>query len=62
MNILFFWPWKTPISTSATEAYEFYSSLKKMDTITLVYTFEEADYVFYMMGYRNILDFSSQLK
>ena len=55
MKIYFFWPFKNenkPTSRS-TESYEFYNALQKMENITLVNEFNEADYIFYMMALRN---------
>lgn len=56
-KIFFFWPYKNKnITSGSTEPYEFYNTLKIMKNITLVNTFDEADYIFYMMCTRNILN------
>ena len=56
-NIYFFWPYKNKnITSNSTESYEFYNTLKFMKNIKLVNTFDEADYIFYMMHIRNLLD------
>ena len=50
MKIYFFWPFKNKIPTrNQTESYEFYTALKNMENITLVNSFKEADFIFYMM-------------
>ena len=50
MKIYFFWPEKNKIpSSNDTEPFEFYTTLKKMENITLVNSFKEADFIFYMM-------------
>lgn len=54
MKIYFFWPFKDKIPNSgSTESYEFYNTLLAMDEITLVNSFEEADYIFFMMDLCN---------
>lgn len=55
MKIYFFWPFKNqnkPASGS-TESYEFYNALEKMEDIKLVESFDDADFVIYMMALRN---------
>lgn len=66
MKIYFFWPFKDKIPTSDTvESYEFYNGLKNTENVTLVNSFQEADYIFFMMDlyncynlkhYNNVLD------
>ena len=58
MNILFFYPYGNYVKLESenTEPYEFYRHLKKMDNIKLVNSYEEADYVIYMMHWRNCVN------
>ena len=45
-----------PPSINHTEIYEFYLSLKNREDVILVENYNEADYIFYMMHYRNCLE------
>tara|TARA_B100000035_G_scaffold245676_1_gene214309 strand:+ start:9772 stop:10704 length:933 start_codon:yes stop_codon:yes gene_type:complete len=55
MKIYFFWPFKNQNKpkSSSTESYEFYNALDKNDDVKLVESFEDADFVIYMMALRN---------
>jgi len=53
MKIYFFLPFKTKLTSSCTESYEFYITLKNLDNIKLINNFEDADYILYMMDLRN---------
>jgi hypothetical protein len=53
MKICFVWPWNSDIQC---ESLEFYIALKKKKNIILVDTFDEADYIFFMMDIRNCMN------
>ena len=57
MNILFLYPYlNEEPDQNNTEVYEFYNCIKEMKNINLVNSYETADYVIYMMHYRNLLN------
>ena len=53
MKICFVWPWNSEIQG---ESLEFYNALKNRNNIMLVNTFDEADYIFFMMDIRNCMN------
>ena len=53
MKICFVWPFNSNIEG---ESLEFYNAIKQKNNIELVESFDEADYIFYMMDIRNCIN------
>ena len=60
MKIYFFWPFKNQNKpeSGSTESYEFYTAFEKMEDIKLVSSFNEADFIIYMMDLYNCYNMS----